>query len=386
MIKDYNNKIEIGHKYKYSELCKIFEENEKKNATGTSSKAEQFDDWHRYFNWEKQGWYFTITEIFEEPKTKNQTSKRGKYINYFGYILLEILKQNGNEIIMYKNQLMDQMHIKSYPYIQYFKNEYDEYIYDINYEINKIFNSCINQMQNKGLIKAESTFEFLEKDFYTNRSKLVELTPEEITIYQRLQEDAYFYVALDLDLEPDDTNRIKRYLSTYKQWNKYNQKLKELTDKKFTSDIHKRFKVTLINDAIYDVNPDTVYDDLNNVICDRLHKIADKSKNSEQREAIKAIANLNCTTYKDYNFVYGEDKPYELWKREDDNTFSLYDSELDKDYTGYIYPISAAENYGITFDTSAPETNTSPDDLEILYQKYNDDSDEEYIPDGTTPF
>lgn len=76
--KKYENLI-IGNTYTYKELCNVLSEKEK----GGNSKILQIKEWNRYFSYyhpinpktKKESKKFTITEIFDTPKPKQDSRK-----------------------------------------------------------------------------------------------------------------------------------------------------------------------------------------------------------------------------------------------------------------------------------------------------------------------
>lgn len=90
------SKLVIGMVIKnYKELCKILGVETK---TG-KSKQLQLKDFKRFFDWEKAGQNFIITDIYDTPLPKEDMRKKGNnsiYKNYIELILLQyLLKQEG---------------------------------------------------------------------------------------------------------------------------------------------------------------------------------------------------------------------------------------------------------------------------------------------------
>jgi len=79
----------------YKMLCELLEQ-EVKNG---KSKKLQLEDWKRYFDWEKSGQKFIITDVYDTPLTKEDKRKLGNnsiYVKYIEVILLQYLsKQQG---------------------------------------------------------------------------------------------------------------------------------------------------------------------------------------------------------------------------------------------------------------------------------------------------
>lgn len=90
------SKLVIGMVIKnYKELCNLFGEDTK---TG-KAKQLQLKNWKRYFDWEKDGQKFIITDIYDTPLPKEDLRRKGNnsiYKNYIELILLQYLaKQEG---------------------------------------------------------------------------------------------------------------------------------------------------------------------------------------------------------------------------------------------------------------------------------------------------
>lgn len=90
------SKLAIGMVIKnYKELCILFGDEVK---TGEAKKS-QLKTWKRYFDWEKDGQKFIITDIYDTPLPKEDLRRKGNnsiYKNYIELILLQYLsKQEG---------------------------------------------------------------------------------------------------------------------------------------------------------------------------------------------------------------------------------------------------------------------------------------------------
>ncbi|KGI37933.1 hypothetical protein DP149_10150 [Clostridium tetani] len=105
----------------YKELCETLEEKVKSGK----SKRLQLKDWERYFEWEKEGYKFIITEIYDKPKKKIDGRKVGntgknpnsygnakaEYIGNIQKLVLDLLAQDTNDlsygrVFLSKNQLL----------------------------------------------------------------------------------------------------------------------------------------------------------------------------------------------------------------------------------------------------------------------------------------
>lgn len=111
--------IKVGNIYKnYKEICNILEEEPK----GGDSKKAQMKEWNRYFNWDRKGYKFIITEIYNEPKPKedgrinngqnpnshhNQNGMYGKYIDKLLYTSL--IAESSKTFVLTNNQIATQI-------------------------------------------------------------------------------------------------------------------------------------------------------------------------------------------------------------------------------------------------------------------------------------
>ena len=87
------NKLNIGMVVKnYKELCSLLSQEVK---TGNSKKY-QLEDFKCYFDWEKSGQKFIISDIYDTPLTKEDKRKLGNnsiYVQCIEVILLQFLSQ-----------------------------------------------------------------------------------------------------------------------------------------------------------------------------------------------------------------------------------------------------------------------------------------------------
>ena len=184
----------------------------------------------------------------------------------------------------------------------------------INNAINKIFDACLTQMERKGYIRIEKVREFIKTSESTGKTIFEKLSKEDVLMYEQLEDEALNIYALEND---KNTGRIsKRDISMYSDWFGYYRILNPLVDEVFNCNIRIRLKIALVVHAIFDVNPDTVYDNLNDAICRRLVDIANKMKvnNKIGWKDIINLSELNCTTYEDYDMkIYTASKPYKIF-------------------------------------------------------------------------
>ena len=67
MFNKYKDLLSVGQVFKnYKDLCETIGEPVKEG----SSKRAQLKEWNRFFEYDKQGYKFIITDIYDEPKEK----------------------------------------------------------------------------------------------------------------------------------------------------------------------------------------------------------------------------------------------------------------------------------------------------------------------------
>lgn len=112
------SKIKTGDTIKnYKVLCELLGENQK---AGNSKKA-QLKDWERYFKYEKKGYSFTITHIYDIPLPENHN--KTKYITTIQKLILDKVVQFGNNgyIFISKSDLMKELQMinQNYTFAKY---------------------------------------------------------------------------------------------------------------------------------------------------------------------------------------------------------------------------------------------------------------------------
>lgn len=100
------DRLYIGQQVKnYAEMCKLLDD----KVTSGKSKTYQLKNWKRYFDYEKAGQSFTITEIYDDPLPKDDKRARGNagiYVKYIEYLLMYYFsKHEGTTAVFYKVEL-----------------------------------------------------------------------------------------------------------------------------------------------------------------------------------------------------------------------------------------------------------------------------------------
>jgi hypothetical protein len=162
------SKIRVGETYKnYKELCSILDEPIK---TG-KSKQLQLKDWERYFTYKKEGNKFVITEIFDQPKPKQDKRKEGRnetpYINLIEKLILDLLVQHNGKgnVFLSKNMLLKELRMINEDYIYYRNKRFklsdftgipkihiDEFYDTTDDTLTRNLERALNKLENQSLI------------------------------------------------------------------------------------------------------------------------------------------------------------------------------------------------------------------------------------------
>ena len=162
------SKLVIGMTVKnYKMLCELLEQ-EVKNG---KSKKLQLEDWKRYFDWEKSGQKFIITDVYDTPLTKEDKRKLGNnsiYVKYIEVILLQYLsKQQGFTKTFTKRNWWEMLGIVNEQYGKKSEKELTNLDYKVtpwevkhfyqrcNKKLEEILFSALNSLRSRKLITYE---------------------------------------------------------------------------------------------------------------------------------------------------------------------------------------------------------------------------------------
>ncbi|STO12829.1 Uncharacterised protein [[Flavobacterium] thermophilum] len=145
--------IKAGQTFKnYKELCSVLGE---KVMAGNSKKA-QLKEWERYFSYTKDGHKFIITEIYNEPKERDDKRILGNnaayYIDYIEILLLnlfaEYAEQEQRTLLLSKSKLLYLLKMINTNYLFYRDktNKLSEYINISEEEIKDFYESSNNTL------------------------------------------------------------------------------------------------------------------------------------------------------------------------------------------------------------------------------------------------
>lgn len=162
------DELEIGDIIRnYKELCKLTGQDIK---TGKSRQL-QLEDFKRYFEWEKSGQKFIITDVYDTPLSKEDKRKLGNnsiYVKCIEVILLQYLskqekftrtftKRNWWELLgminhKYKKVTQDYLKRLDYSVTTY---EIKHFYQRCNKKLEQVLFSALNSLQNRKLILYE---------------------------------------------------------------------------------------------------------------------------------------------------------------------------------------------------------------------------------------
>lgn len=143
------SKLIIGMTVKnYKVLCELLGQPEK---NGKARKL-QLEDWKRYFDWEKSGQKFIITDIYDTPLTKEDKRKLGNnsiYVKYIEVILLQYLsKQQGYTKTFTKRNWWELLGIVNNKYGKKTEKELTDLDYKISpWEVKHFYQRCNKKLE-----------------------------------------------------------------------------------------------------------------------------------------------------------------------------------------------------------------------------------------------
>lgn len=140
------SRLQVGQTVKnYKELCALLGE---KESAGNSRKA-QLKEFARYFEWEKSGQKFLITDIYDTPLPKEDGRNKGKYVKCIEIILLNYLsKQKGYTYTLSKKKWWELLGMVNRKY----DNVSQEELLEINpvitkFEIRHYYQRCNKKLE-----------------------------------------------------------------------------------------------------------------------------------------------------------------------------------------------------------------------------------------------
>lgn len=171
------SELEVGDVIKnYKILCELLKQPRK---AGDAKKA-QLKEFKRYFDWEKSGQKFIITDVYETPLDKDDNRKFGNnsiYVKYIEVILLRYLStQQGYTRTLTKRKWWELLGIvnKKYDNVPYGKLKELNYIVTswqikhfyqrCNKKLDQILYAALNSLKSRKLIMYEIQTIIVERD------------------------------------------------------------------------------------------------------------------------------------------------------------------------------------------------------------------------------
>lgn len=306
--------LEIGQVVKnYKELCILLNQ----SPTTGKSKQLQLKDFERYFEWEKSGQKFIITDIYDTPLKKEDKRKQGNnsiYVKYIELILLQYLSQQKNGTRTFKKrdwwQLLGMVNHK---YNRVSQKELKEIDYKItqfeikhfyqrcNKKLEQVLFSALNNLKNRKLIEYELQTVIVDNEnnyFGADDNDKRRILQEEryvlhnvmgfekmIQVFCRFKQDEYYRM-------------VNQRLSDLYDWHHYYKQIKIIYIQKDVLAAIPQIKIDLQKEL------------LNKKIADVLKEDANKKYEAEKEKWEINCRNFLWGSYQDHKF--GNDRPWKI--------------------------------------------------------------------------
>lgn len=284
------SKLQIGQIVKnYKELCALLGEKE----YAGNSRVAQLKEFARYFEWEKSGQKFLITDIYDIPLPKEDKRNKGKYVKCIEIILLNYLsKQKGYTYTLRKKKWWELLGMVNRKY----DNVSQEELLEIDpvitkFEIRQYYQRCNKKLE-------EILFSALRS--LSNR-KLIDWQIETVIVTQN-QEKIHYRIANEFEkkmilrAERHVLHNIMHFEKMFNVFAKQkqdefyrlaNEILKDSLDKDWKY-YYKQVKIIYNHDQVVEAIPDIEAElkklELNDKVVDALNKHAeDKYRNDIEK-------------------------------------------------------------------------------------------------------
>ena len=171
------SKFSVGMVIKnYKKLCELLNE---ETRTG-NARIAQLKEFKRYFNWQKSGQKFIITDIYTDPLEKEDKRKFGNnsiYVKYIEVILLKYLsKKSGYTQTLTKRKWWELLGIVNHKYATTSTQELEKLDYTVteweikhfyqrcNKKLEEILFSALNSLKSRKLITYEVQTIIVKRD------------------------------------------------------------------------------------------------------------------------------------------------------------------------------------------------------------------------------
>lgn len=316
------NKLVIGMVMKnYKELCTLFGEEAK---TG-KAKQLQLKNWQRYFDWEKDGQKFIITDIYDTPLPKEDLRRKGNnsiYKNYIELILLQYLsKQEGYKKTFTKRNWLELLGMINDKYGKEPKNKLKQLDYSINDQeitlfyirsnkkLERVLHDALSNLQREKLIIVEYETVIVSVDGMGREHRFIAndyqkkkiLQTERYILKNVMQYKNMFYVYIK--------NKSNEY------YNKVNEKLNELYGWKY---YYKQIKIIYDQPNIVEAIPSKEVilqkEILNSKIVEFLNDNAKKVYEKKEKEYDDALDEYLNDWIGDKDYLKNRIKVPNTWK------------------------------------------------------------------------
>lgn len=210
----------------YKEMCRLLNQ----TVQTSNSKKAQLAEWQRYFDYEKSGQKFLITNVKEVPDEPNEHRvRRGLYVSYIEYLLTKYLaNREGYVVTITKKELYILLGMTSE---KLFDNQIKashlnnkdktttceilDFYNRAEAKLNSIVTAALNSMQSRSLIKYNKEY-VATTNVYNKDGLLVEDTiviTDQFTISQilKLENQALRELGLNSQHEAIFRNKIKEF-------------------------------------------------------------------------------------------------------------------------------------------------------------------------------
>lgn len=287
--------LQIGQVVKnYKELCALLGEKEH----GGDSRKAQLKEFARYFEWEKSGQKFLITDIYDTPLPKEDGRNKGKYVKCIEIVLLNYLsKQKGYTCTLSKKKWWELLGMINRKY----DNVSQEELLEINPVITKFEIRHYYQRCNKKL--EEILFSALKS---LSSRKLIDWEIETV-IVTRNQEKTHYRVAnvfekkMILRAERYVLHKIMQLEKMFNVFAKQKQDefyrlVNEILENSLDKDwqyYYKRVKIIYNHDQIVEAIPDLEAElrklELNDKVVNALNEHAEKNYRRNEEKLFEKI-------------------------------------------------------------------------------------------------
>jgi hypothetical protein len=301
----------------YKALCGLLEQPEK---TGKSRKY-QLDDFKRYFDWEKSGQKFIITDIYDEPLTKEDKRKLGNnsiYVKYIEIILLQYLsKQEGFTRTFTKRNWWEMLGITNHKYGRVSEKHLENLDYTVTpYEIKLFYQRCNKKLEQilfsaLNSLKSRKLIEYEVQTVIVDRDKNIE--------------EQYFLASDDnkkriLDTEHYVLHKVMGYDNMFQVFirskqGEFYRKVNQLLNENYGWDFYfKQIKIIFVSKNVREALPELETklqkELLNQKVIECLNTSARNYYNKKEEEYEAGTKNL---LMEEWGEIPKEDKKTKLW-------------------------------------------------------------------------